>query len=168
MKGNTSTVNFTSLICATACAAFSAITRIVSGSPFDTVHKLDTCDMIPPMWIFNLLSVIWAFIIGLAAGGIVTAVSSGRCGGASQISAYRGGLFFISSFFLGIIWYPTFFCSQSLLISLLLALCALICNVVCAFNWYNLPVAAPPLIMSAYVLWLFYIVFMNISVFMHN
>ncbi len=167
MKENARLLNLTSLICGATCAAFSAISRIVSGAPFDTIHKLDGCDIIPPIWIFNLLSVAWAFLIGLAAGSVISEASCSH-GASSQIHALRGGLFFISSFFLGILWYHTFFFEEFLFISLLLAIGALICNIICAFNWYNLSVSAPPLIISAYVLWLFYIVFMNISVFMHN
>lgn len=168
MKKRESVFNSSALFYAISCAVLCLISRIVSGSPFDMVHKFDGCDIIPPMWIFNLLWVVWYFFIGLAAGEIINSVSSKRCVGAEQISAYRGGLFFVASFFLGIMWYTTFFCNQSILVGMVISVTTLICSVISAYHWYHTPTSAPPLIMSAYVIWLFYTTLINISVFMHN
>ena len=168
MKKTTPVFNSVALFYAIACAVLCFVSRIISGNPFDMVHKFDGCDIIPPMWIFNLLWVVWYFLIGLAAGGIINSVSNKRCVGADQISSYKGGLFFVASFFLGIIWYAVFFCNQSIFVGMVISITMLICNIICAYHWYHTPLTMSPLIISAYTIWLFYVTLINISVFMHN
>lgn len=165
--------NPNSLFCRAAliCGAVSAIicigVRIMAGSPYDMIHKLDSADLIPPIWIFNLTCIFWSFLSGAAAGMLIQAVNNGRINGREEIFAYRGGLFFISLLYLNLIWYPMLFVSEALFLSLCIALISVICSGVCAFQWYHADKSAC-LVMSAYTVWLIYVLLINLSVFTHN
>ena len=77
--------------------------RILSQSPFELIHKLDCNDIIPPIWLFNLLSLIWCFLFGYAAGNIIFCVAHGKSHGIRETRAYQGGLFFVNSFYLSLL-----------------------------------------------------------------
>ena len=155
--------NRTNIISGTACALFYFISRIICGNGFDMLHKLSEFDILPPIWIFNAIFLIFYFIIGIAAGAMIHGVSLQQIRGEGETCAYRGGLFFISSFFLGIIWFPLFFIFQSLFFSVLCALSALMCALVCAFQWYKTVNKSSPTLMATFAVWMFYILFLSIS-----
>ena len=157
----------TAIICGLACAAIYLTVRIICDSPYDMIHKLDSAELIPPMWIFNILWMIWGFLSGVAAGSLIQAISDGRIIGREEIFAYKGGLFFISCFFLSLIWYPLMFVNQSLFLSLCTALSSAICSVICACIWKRVNNSSC-IVMSAHSIWLFYVFIVNFSVFVHN
>ena len=67
MSRNTSVFNAASLVFGIIFAVCAFLSRMLSGSPIDMVHKLDGLQMLPPIWIFNFLCVAWYFAIGAAS-----------------------------------------------------------------------------------------------------
>jgi tryptophan-rich sensory protein len=131
------------------------------------IHKLDSAELIPPMWIFNLLWLVWSYLSGSAAGAVICNVSIGRTSGREEIQAYKGGLFFISLLFLNLIWYPILFINESLFLSLVVLLTSVICSILCSAAWQKVN-RMPGLIMAAHTIWLVYVFIVNFSVFIHN
>lgn len=142
-------------------AAVGFIVRVMSDSPFDTIHILGAGTFLPPMWIFNVLCLFWMFVCGTAAGAVVAKIFCGRIAGDKVLSIYRGGLFYIALFFLCMLWYPLFFGGNALGVSLLISLLALLCSCVCAFQWKCAGIYET-LSMSANSIWLFYILLVNL------
>ena len=159
--------NKISLVCGVISTVLCLAVRIVSGSPFDMIHKLGNSEFIPPIWIFNLLCMTWSFISGYAGGMIINEVACRRICGREEICAYRGGLFFISQLYLALTWYPLFFASESIFLSLLTALLAVICSGICSASWSRASKISA-LIMAAYTIWLTYVLLINFSIFVHN
>lgn len=141
--------------------------RILSQSPFELIHKLDCNDIIPPIWLFNLLSLIWCFLFGYAAGNIIFCVAHGKSHGIRETRAYQGGLFFVNSFYLSLLWYPVLFGAERIFIALLISLSAVICSAICAYMWKSVS-SISSLITAAYTLWSAYIVFILICVILQN
>lgn len=158
-----SLLNRTNFISGIICALFYFISRVICGNGLDMVHKLSGFEILPPMWIFNAIFLVFYFIIGIAIGGMIHGISLRQIRGEEEICAYKGGLFFISSFFLGITWFPIFFVFQSLFFSVLCALSALMCALVCAFHWYKTANKISPTLMATFSVWMFYIMFLSLS-----
>ncbi|MBE6584185.1 MAG: tryptophan-rich sensory protein [Ruminococcaceae bacterium] len=163
MSRNTSIINGTSLFCGIISAVCAFFARMLSGSPLDMVHKLEGIDILPPIWIFNLLSVAWYFLIGAAAGAVIHGVNKGCVRGKEEIWAYRGGIFFSVTFFSGLIWYPLFFVGEALFFSLVTSIIITLSAVLCAYFWFGAKINNAALIMSAYTIWTFYVLIVNLS-----
>jgi len=144
-------------------AALCISVRILSGSPYGMIHKLDAGGVIPPLWIFNLLSAVWGFLAGFASGIVWSEVRLCRARGESEICAYRGGIFFVALVFLSLIWYPLFFVSERLILSFIIALLAVICSALSALQWRRVSLLSS-LVTAAYALWLFYVLAVNLVV----
>lgn len=167
MKTHSKDQNTISIILASIYTILTLLVRLISGSPFDMLHKFNTSNLLPPIWLFNLCSLFWAFIIVYAAGIIINQVSCGKCRGKMEICSYKGGLFFVSVLFLSLIWYPVFFIAERPFIALIVSLSMAICSALCAFFWSGINRIAA-LIVAAYTLWSSYIVFINLSVLFQN
>lgn len=151
------------LICGIIYAAIGLIIRMRAGNPFEMLHIFGADALFPPMWIFNLLCLVWMFLSGCAAGRMISLVWKCRVGGRNESYAYGGGLFFIALFFLTLLWYPLFFSMGFLWLCLAVALTSLIFSVICAMLWRR----ADPLcfvIMAANSIWHFYILLANLSI----
>ena len=164
MSKNSSIINGISLICGIVGALCVFLSRMLSGNPLDMIHKLDGLNVIPPIWIFNFLSVIWYFLIGAAVGLTLKELNNGHSCGQSAIAGYRGIAFFLITFFVCLIWYPTFFSAQAIFISFVMCLAVCISAVCCAYNWFFAKVKIAALIMTAYSVWSLYILIINLSV----
>ena len=155
------------LIIGAIYAFLCILTRILSDSPYEALHRLNGCGAIPPMWILNLLSVLWCFLAGFAWGIVWREIRICRVRGAEEIRAYQGGLFFISLIFLSLIWYPLFFICERIFISMLVALGAAICATLASVLWKRVSFL-PSLICAAYSFWLFYVFAVNLAVLLKN
>ncbi len=164
MSRNTSLMNGMSLICGVIAAICAFISRVIFGSPLDMIHKLEGIDLLPPIWIFNFICVAWYFFIGVAAGTVINGVSKKAVCGREELWAYRGGLFFLITFFSGLIWYPVFFVAQAIFISFAVSLAVTLGSLICAYFWFGSGVTIPALIVSANTIWSFYLLIVNISV----
>ena len=164
MSRRSSIINGVSLIGGIVGAVFAFISRMLSGSPIDMLHKLGDVGVMPPIWIFNLLSVAWYFLIGAAAGNVIKNIADGSLCGRSEAAAYRGLAFFLVAFFMGLIWYPVFFVSQAIFISLLVCLITTLTSVLCAYAWLSAGETAAGVIVAAYSIWTVYIFIINFSI----
>ena len=164
MSKKTTIFNGISLICAIVGAACALVCRIITPSPVDMAHKLDSLDVLPPVWIFNLLSVALCFAAGAAAGVVIKDVGEGNLCGKSAIGAYRGLAFFLVAFFVSLMWYPAFFAAEAIFISMVMCLAATLGSVLCAYNWFGVGEGTAAVIMSAFSIWSVYILLINISV----
>lgn len=156
------------LWCGIACAISGFVCVTVFGTPFEMIHILGGMNILPPIWIFNILSTAWFFLIGIAAGAVIHSTVRRFNVGNCEIAAYKGGLFFLTSFFLSLIRYYLFFFSGKLFLSLFLSLIALMCALVCAFIWSKIQPKISYVIMLAFSIWQFYLFFINLSVFLQN
>ena len=130
------------------------------------IHKFDNSGVIPALWLLNLLSFIWGFLIGYAAGSVLDTISCGGESITSEIAAYRGGLFFLVSFFLSQVWYSVFFGGEHLLLAIFLIILTLVSSIICAYFWSSV-LKLVALTLGAYGLWLFYLFILNASVLLH-
>ena len=160
-------LNNITLTCAIFAAAVCAITMWLSGSPYEMIHKLDQRNVLPPVWLWRLTNLIWFFLLGLGAGRIVSEVCGGCISGEREISANKGGLFFITTMFCSLIHYPLFFSAERIFFSLVVVLFAVICSLLCTVIWSKISPWAS-LITSAYSLWLFYTIFINACLLFQN
>ena len=140
--------------------------RLFGNDPYEMIHKFDSSGVIPPLWLLNLLSFVWGFLIGYGAGLVFDRILCGGESITSEISAYRGGLFFLVSFFLSQMWYSVFFDGEHLVLAILLIVIALVSSIVCAFFWYSV-LKLSSLILGAYGLWQFYLFILNASVILY-
>ena len=168
MSRKVSIINGMSLICGIVAAVFAFVARLLSGSPLDMIHKLEGLEILPPIWIFNLLSVAWYFLIGAAAGCVIVSIKSRCTCGREEIWAYKGGLCFLFAFFCGLIWYPVFFVGEALFFSFLTSVIVTLSAVLCAYFWFGAKINKSALIMSAYAIWSFYMLVVNVSVLFRN
>ncbi len=154
-------------ICGSVYAILGLLVRICSGSPYNTVHILGADAYLPAIWLFNFFCIFWFFICGIALGSIFGRLLCGRIGGRGEVCLYRGCLFFVSMFFLSLIWYPLFFGGESLALSLLVIFLCVICSALCALSWREVSLFSC-IMMIANSLWLFYILLVNLLVIMQN
>ena len=148
-------------------SAFFIASVIISGSPFEMIHKMDVGNILPPMWLWGFLSLIWGFLVGYSAGVIFFYAIRKRSDKESELRAYKGGMFFLASAFFFVLHYPLFFVGGRMLIALIAALVAMACACACAFFWSRVAAFAT-IIMSAYAFWLFYVVFITLSIIFQN
>ncbi len=139
------------------------VSRTVLGNPMNMLHITESTNCLPPLWVFNLLSVISCTLMGMSAGWIIDCVLSGHNKGAFEISSYRGALYLSFAFFMFLIWFPVLFFAQKLFLSLVIAILALICSLCCAIEWSRVSPPRSSLVMYVNTIWLFYIMFVNLS-----
>lgn len=138
--------------------------KILTPIPLTLMHRLRPSDVFPPLWLFNLLSMLWYFLLGFAAGSAFDSAASGRAGGRGEIRIYKGGLFFVALLFLSLIWYPLFFIGERFFLALLLVLLSIASSVLCAVIWSKHSVSVG-ITVAAFALWQVYSAFLNLSVF---
>ncbi len=168
MHNKNSIFNGSAFWCGIACATSGFVCATIFGTPFEMIHMLGGMNILPPIWIFNLLYTAWFFLIGIAAGSVINSTVRRYNAGSSEIAAYKGGIFFLVCFFLSLIRYYLFFFSGKLFISLLLSVISMMCSLICAFTWHKVQPKISSVAMFAFSIWQFYIFFVNLSVFLHN
>ena len=138
------------------------------GSPFDMIHKLNGIGMIPPIWIINLLLIVFFFLQGFSFGSIITAAKNRINVGEKELCAYRGTVFLSCAFFLSLLWYPLFFFAEKLFLSLLVSIVCLIFSILCAIEWLHAEPIGASITVFVCSIFEFYILFINLSVFFTN
>ena len=156
MSRNTSVFNATSLVFGIICAVCAFLSRTLSGSPIDMIHKLDGLQMLPPIWIFNFLCVAWYFAIGAALGAVIRGLFSSCACGRGEANAYKGTIFLICSFFLGLIWYPLIFSAGALFWGLVISILMTLSSLLCAYYLFLTDYKGSALIVSGYTVWTVY------------
>ena len=150
-----------SLIFGIVYSAVGFFVHISTKNPYSTIHTLGIDEYIPPLWIFNLLSLFWLFESGRAAGRVCGEIMISRASGKREIAIYQGFLFFTSLFFMSLCWYPLFFGTMRIGLSLLVSVACVVCSVGCGIYWSSLG-AYPTIIMFSNAIWLFYMMIVNL------
>ena len=134
-KNNVQFGGIISLATGTISAITCFISRTSFGSPMNMMHRLSNINIIPPIWILNLFSFLFCFMIGFSAGLVIEAGGCKTNVGERQFYAYRGGLFIIISFFLSLIRYHVFFMSEKLFMSLIISTVSTVSICLCTLEW---------------------------------
>ena len=138
--------------------------RLWAGSPHTLIHALGAGALIPPVWLLGLLWLAGFFLFG-CAGGLVLCDRGG--GPARSVWRFRGGMYFLLSLFLGLLWYPLLFRAQALWLSwLMLGLC-IVMAVLCLFSWVRVRRICL-LFGGLYILWLVFLFFLQLAVNLHG
>ena len=157
-------INSMGIIVGVALALTFLFTRIFCDSQYETIYRLDPSGMIPPLWILNLLSLLWFFIIGYAMGVIIDPALCKRGNCNEQALIYKGLVAFTVCFFLSHISYSIFFEGKHLFVTILMILTAIACSAYTMIIWTKIKKISA-LIMGGYCLWLFYLFIVSSSVF---
>ncbi len=152
--------NNISLIMGCIFAVIGIAVIFTSGSPFDLMHKIGMHQIMPPIWLWCLSTVIFDFLVGFALGMVCGEIFAKHACREREVSAYQGCIFFIASFLMFLAHYPMLFVAERLVLALLIAIASLACAGICFVFWTKIsPISA--IIIGAYVLWLAYLSFIN-------
>ena len=156
-------LNNTGIILGIALALIFIFVRTLSESPYETIYRLDPSGIIPALWLLNLISFIWFFLIGYSTGIILDPAwyKKGRCNEKSLI--YKGLVAFTICFFLSHISYSIFWDGKHLLVAILVILIAIACSAATMIIWSKIN-RISALIMGGYCIWLFYLFIIYSSV----
>lgn len=168
MRKKSFLINNFSILGGAICIIFAFIAQKISDPPIDMLHKIQNRNIIPPMWLFNILFIFWFFLLGVSAGAEFFITQQRLNTYQREISAYQGGLFFICTLFLSSVWYPLFFSGDCLFLSVIVSALSLICIIICTAFWLKTYVLTPAIITLGFSVWSFYILFVSISVFIVN
>jgi len=153
--------------CGIIYASLGLAVRIMSGSPYEALHKIDLDGIMPPLWIFNLISIGIYFLAGFAAGNIIEYIFHIRPDPKTELFAYKGALFFICSLFLSLLWYPAFFVTQSLFVTVITLLLTVITQIGAAYKWSYVKKSASIFLIFS-TLWHFYSLIVMIMIILSN
>ena len=164
MKRSYFLFSFRGLVYGGISALCCFISRTSFGSPLNMIHLTQGIGILPPLWIFNFLSIFSCFLMGISFGLIVDEIVRGFNSGLKEICAYRGALFLSFSFFSFLLWFPLLFFAEKLVLSFIVSVIALISLLICAIEWRKLtpPHACAVLFINA--VWMFYIMFASLSI----
>lgn len=144
------------------------ISRTMLGSPLNMLHMIGHTGCLPPLWLFNLLSVIASALMGMSAAWVIDCIASGYNNGARAISSYRGSLYLSCAFFLFLIWFPVLFLAGRLFIAFTISILALISSLCCAIEWSRVGPSRSAAVIYVNTAWLFYIMFVSLSAWWGN
>ncbi len=168
MKSRYPFFSVTGIICGAVSALFCLISRTSFGSPLDMIHKISGTCALPPIWVFNFISIVSFFILGLSFGRIAESTSDRMNVGREEICAYRGGMFAITTFFLSLIWYPVFMLAQKLFLAFVISVLSMISSLLCTLEWGKVYPKRTSCLVLINTVWCFYIMFVSLSVFLNS
>ena len=134
------------------------VVRAAVGSPYRVMLELGIGELVPPAWVMALLWSVAFFTVG-AAAGFVLGYRRSECDG----DKYKGGMLFVLLAVLELCWYPTFFGSSLVLLSLLETLLILALSLGVTALFYRISGFAGMLLLLHDV-WLIYLLVLNASV----
>ncbi len=144
-------------------AAIGLSVIILSGSPYEMLHKISNDKLIPPLWIWCGSELLQKFLVGYALGTVITLIGAKRICGANEIKAYQGIIFLIILIFLAIAHYPIFFIAEKLFVSVIISILALICSIICICLWTKISFLST-VIMLPSTAWSAYVTFVSARV----
>lgn len=168
MKKQSSFFTQTSVIYGAISAGFYVFFISAFGSPIDMIHKLNGIGAIPPIWILNLLSFLFFFLLGFSLGSIINATKNKANIGETESCAYRGAMYLSCGFFLALLWFPLFFFAEKIFLSLIVSIACLISSVVCGMEWSHANPIGSSVSVFVCCIFEFYILIINLSVFISN
>lgn len=136
-----------------------SIVRGVSGSPYQNGMMLRFGPLFPPVWLMGLSWMLWYALLGACLFGVLSDHRSDAC---TQAVKYRGGMSFLCMLFLGFLWYPIFFCTGRIFLSVLLCMAVLALCVVTALT-YRSVFRIASLVLFAHALFLAWLLILNVA-----
>lgn len=116
-----------------ALSAF--ILRIYCKSPYSFLHKTGAYSIFPPFWLFSLLYIAACFFGGCYLGRAVLKGFSKCIPDSERADVYKGGILFSILFFLSLIWYPTLFLNEGIVLGFFIALICFILSISLISIW---------------------------------
>lgn len=168
MKNSSHALSPRAIVCGAMSGGLCFLSRTLFGTPLEMIHLTDNINLLPPFWLFNLLSISACFLMGMSFGWIIDYAIRGYNSGTREVLAYRGALFLSFAFFMFLLWFPVLFYAQRLFISFLLSVVSLICSLACAIGWSRLSPMRASVVIYADTIWLFYIMLVSLSVWWGN
>ena len=168
MRQPHSIINKFTLCCSIISFTVCLVSRISFDIPIGMLHIVKGICLLPPIWIYNLISYAWFFLIGLAFGALLDKTLKGINGGNDEIAVYKGGIFFITSLFLGLIHYHIFFIAEMLFLAFLVSAMCMMSALITATLWRYVRPKVSCFIMYCFTIWQFYLFFVSLSVFLNN
>ena len=156
----------TGIIIGIAFALIFVGVRIFSENQYEAIYRLDPSGIIPPIWLLNLISLVWFFLIGYGAGSIIDSAPCKKGNCKDELNICQGAIAFTICFFLSHISYTIFFEGKHIVIAILMTLSAIVCSIISMLLWSSIKKDAA-LIMGGYCLWLFYLFIIFSSVLLH-
>lgn len=156
----------TSLFSTLAVGILSALcylaVRAFCGNPYRIMLELGISDLIPPVWLFSLLSALVLFTAGCAAGFVLGFRSLG-----CAAEKYKGCMIYVLMAATELFWYPSLFAGGLVLLALLEAVIAAalaVLTTVCFFRVSRLA----GIIFILHDIWLVSLVVLAFRIFLRN
>lgn len=156
------------LLCGLACAITGIASLVLFGAPLCSINVLRGMNIFPPIWIYNLISTVWYFLIGAAYGAILEANTRRINSGDIETAAHKGGAFLISAFWISIIRHFLLFYAGRLFIALLLSCICALCSLIASIIWRKAYPRVSSVTVLGFTIWQFYNLLLSFSVFLHN
>ena len=116
-------------------AVIGIIMRTVNKSPYDFLHKIDAGSLFSPFWLFSLIFIASFFVCGYYLGRVIDAICiRSRCANDRTV-LYKGGILFTVLFFMSLLWYPSLFVRESVILSFFIALICFLCAIALVSIW---------------------------------
>ena len=109
-------------------SAVYIIVRVTKGNGYDFLHKISGVNLFSPLWLFSLFSTLAFFFGGFYLGIVINELMCKCQSCTDKADVYKGGILFTIVFFLSLMWYPTLFVRESVVLGFFVAL---ICFVLC-------------------------------------
>ena len=114
-------------------SAIYIIVRVTKGNGYDFLHKISGADLFSPLWLFSLFSTVAFFFGGFYLGIVIRELTCECASCNDKADIYKGGILYTIVFFLSLMWYPTLFVRESVVLGFFVAL---ICFVLCVSVMY--------------------------------
>jgi tryptophan-rich sensory protein len=136
-----------------------SIVRGVSGSPYQNGMMLRFGSLFPPVWLMGLMWMLWYALLGAALFCVLSDVRNDAC---TEAIKYRGGMSFLCMLFLGFLWYPVFFSTGRIFLSVLICASVLVLCVVTAWC-YRVAFRLTAVLLTIHALFLLWLLILNIA-----
>ena len=123
------------LILGVVFATIAIIMRTINKSPYEFLHRIDGGNLFSPFWLFSLLYIGMFFLCGYYLGRAINGICDrSRCVSDSAL-VYKGGILFTVLFFMSLLWYPSLFVRESVILGFFIALICFLCSVALVSIW---------------------------------
>lgn len=156
-----------SLICGIIYLVLGIAVRIMAKSPYEALHRIDSDGILPPLWIFNILSLSVCFLCGIAAGQILEQVMKMRPAPHVELYACKGTIFYICLLFLSLLWYPAFFVAESLFLTVISLISIFLLCLCTSYMWSRVRSSAAFIILLSSA-WYFYTLIIMLMIMINN
>ena len=136
------------------------ITRITAGSAYNFLHKISGVNIFSPLWLFSVFSALAFFLGGYYLGCQIKSPCSCPKGCTNRADLYKGGILFTIVFFLSLMWYPTLFIRESVVLGFFIALICFVLCVAVIYIWSRVKVCGL-IFGTLFSIWWLYVTILN-------